>query len=270
MLVLGVAVFVAVAVGAIGDMMLQRVETDLTQARLPSGLASLDRLVDQGGATVSPVIGADGRVVGMVVMQKGAGPAVIPASLVPQGSVQRAAVPVEPATDATAIAEMRKTLMVASALVLLVVGFVGMQMARNFAEPLGRLATQVDKLAAGDTGIKIAAPLRTRTDEVGRLARATMKLEDRIVELERLATRRGTTAPTASASGGGMVTAIFREMWSGLAGLFGMAGEGRPAAKTSGGGRPAAKKSEAEASPYWDSFKSWLTDDRKPVRPRTA
>ena len=46
-LTLGVALFVAVAVGTMGDWMLRSLASDL-QARLPSGVATLERLTSEG------------------------------------------------------------------------------------------------------------------------------------------------------------------------------------------------------------------------------
>jgi hypothetical protein len=57
---------------------------------LQSSVAALDRFLDGAEATVSPVMGTGGQVVGVIVMRKDAGPAVIPASLSGQVSIQTA------------------------------------------------------------------------------------------------------------------------------------------------------------------------------------
>ena len=66
-LVLGITLFVTVTIGGIGQLALQKVSD---QQGKNQSVASLGRLVDQGGAVLSPVTGSDGRVVGMLVMSK--------------------------------------------------------------------------------------------------------------------------------------------------------------------------------------------------------
>ncbi|EJW12683.1 histidine kinase, HAMP region domain protein [Rhodovulum sp. PH10] len=273
MLVMGVALVVAVAIGGVGDVMLRRLASDLDRAQ-PQRLAALERLVNQGGATVTPVIGGDGRVVGMVVMQKDAGPAVIPASLVPQGSVQRAAVEVAPlAETGDTIASMRKNLLFASLLVLVVVGALGMQLAGGFVEPLGRLARAADRLASGETDVAITA--RERTDEIGRLARATATLQERMVELERLKAERA----TAPASTLGPVVGTYAEMLASVGAALGRATElpARFGAHLARAGSLAASEGKLAAGAVgrgigklasvgtvvtdWSSWKAWLTDE---------
>lgn len=182
-LVLGITLFVTVAIGGVGQMALQKVSAD--QAKNQS-VASLGRLVDQGGAVLSPVTNSDGRVVGMLVMSKDSGPAVMPASFDGSMVIQTA--------DQVVVADTHNgpnanaLLVFAGIAVFAVVGFVGTRISRGLLEPLGQLEKDIDELAKGNTQVRLHA--LGRTDEIGRIARSMAKIQESLVELARIKTHR--------------------------------------------------------------------------------
>jgi methyl-accepting chemotaxis protein len=205
-LVLGITLFVSLAIGGVGELILQSVGAK--QAKQVGSLASLDRLVDQGGAVLSPVMGSDGRVVGMIVMRKDAGPAMLPASYDGQGLVVNAAeTTVVNADPEYAGGAAHALLLLAGIAVFAVVALVGTRIARGLLEPLGQLEKEVDLLARGNTNVRISA--LSRTDEIGRIARSMARIQESLVELARIKTQK------LSSQGVGLVNNL-KELWSDL------------------------------------------------------
>jgi methyl-accepting chemotaxis protein len=205
-LVLGITLFVSLAIGGVGELVLQSVSAK--QAKQAGSLAALDRLVNQGGAVLSPVMGSDGRVVGMMVMRTDAGPAVIPASYDGQGLVVRTAEStVVSAQPDYANGAGHVFLLLAGIAVFAVVALVGTRIARGLLEPLGQLEKEVDLLARGNTNVRISA--LSRTDEIGRIARSMARIQESLVELAKIKTQR------LSVQSSNLVGNL-KEMWSEL------------------------------------------------------
>ncbi|ABD85838.1 HAMP domain-containing protein [Rhodopseudomonas palustris] len=184
-LVLGITLFVTLTISGVGQMALQKVSAE--KAKNSNSVASLGRLVDQGGAVLSPVTGADGRVVGMLVMSKDAGAAVMPASF--DGSmVIQTADSVVTSDPQYGLGAANTLLLLAGIAVFAIVGFVGTRIARGLLEPLGQLEKDIDQLAKGNTQVRLHA--LSRTDEIGRIARSIAKIQESLVELARIKTQR--------------------------------------------------------------------------------
>ncbi|RJF75964.1 HAMP domain-containing protein [Rhodopseudomonas palustris] len=204
-LVLGITFFVALAIGGIGEMILHKVGTE--QAKQSASVASLDRLIGQKGAMLSPVRAADGSIVGMLVMQQDAGPVVMPASYEGQGLVVQAAETVAaPAAD-YALSAAHTMLLLAGIVVFAVVGLVGTRISRGLLAPLGELEKDVAKLASGDTNIRIHA--LSRSDEIGRIARSIAKIQESLIELAKLKTQK-------VVGGANSMLENLKEMWGDL------------------------------------------------------
>ncbi len=183
LLIAGITLAVSLAVGGIGELILHRASS--TPAKQPSGIASLERMIGQGDAVMSSVTGADGIVVGVVVMRSDAGPAVLPAAFDGRGLAINAADQVAVAAPADEPqGAPRVLLLVAGLVVFAAAAVVGTQIAGGMFEPLGQLEKEVELLAKGDTGITISA--QERSDEVGRIARAMARIQQSLVEFERL------------------------------------------------------------------------------------
>jgi methyl-accepting chemotaxis protein len=185
LLVLGITLVVSLSIGGIGDMILQSVSSG--QSKHSSSVANLDRMVNQGGAVLSPVTGIDGTVVGMLVMRKDAGAAVMPASFDGQAVVINAADSVVAPEANYSLGAAHVLLLLAGIVVFAVVALVGTRIARGILEPLGQLEKEVDLLAKGDTSVHISA--LGRTDEIGRIARSLSRIQESLVELARLKTQ---------------------------------------------------------------------------------
>jgi methyl-accepting chemotaxis protein len=201
-LVLGITLFVTVTIGGIGQIALQKVSDQ--QAKNQS-VASLGRLVDQGGAVLSPVTGSDGRVVGMLVMSKDAGPAVMPASFDGSMVIQTAESIV--VADTQTGPNANALLIFAGLAVFAIVGFVGTRITRGLLEPLGQLEKDIDQLAKGNTQVRLHA--LSRTDEIGRIARSMAKIQESLVELARIKTQRFVSSHP------GLVSSL-KDMWDGV------------------------------------------------------
>jgi methyl-accepting chemotaxis protein len=185
-LVLGITFFVTLAIGGVGERILHSVTA--SQAKQASNVASIDRLVGQGGAVLSPVRAADGRIVGMLVMQQDAGAAVMPASFDGQGLVVRAAETVVAPDADYALGAARVMLLLAGIAVFAVVALVGTRITRGLLAPLGELEKDVAKLASGETDVRIHA--LSRTDEIGRIARSIARIQVSLIELAKLKTQK--------------------------------------------------------------------------------
>jgi len=206
-LVLGITLFVTLAIGGVGEMVLQSVGA--SHAKHTSSVASLDRLIGQGGAMLSPVRAADGRIVGMLVMQQDAGAAVIPASFDGQGLVVRAAETVVAPDANYALGAAHVMLLLGGIAVFAVVALVGTRITRGLLAPLGELEKDIDRLAQGDTSVRIHA--MNRTDEIGRIARSIAKIQESLVELARLKTQK-------MVAGGSNLVNNLKELWGDLKG----------------------------------------------------
>jgi hypothetical protein len=258
MLVMGIALFVSIVIGGVGDLLLWRLATNLVQAKVPSGVASLVQIVDRGEAAVTSIMGADGSVVGVVIMSKNTGAAIIPASLVdpnPAQNVAATTVTVDQGSDPGA---MRMLLFIVCVLVFAGVTFVGMKIAHGVLEPLVRLTKEVDLLAKGDTTVKFSA--LDRTDEIGQIARSAAMIQESLAELARLKAAHGVTQPGA----------VLVRIWDGLRSWYGktkelMASEGRMLAS---GLSMLVPRSSAAC--FWQTRKAWLTKEPTPNLPIAA
>ncbi|NEW88437.1 MULTISPECIES: HAMP domain-containing protein [Rhodopseudomonas] len=213
-LVLGITLFASVAIGGVGEMVLHKV-TD-SHAKQSARVASLDRLVGQGGATLSPVRAADGSIVGMLVMQQDSGPVVMPASFEGQGLVVQASETVVTSTPDYGVGAARTMLLLAGIAVFAVVGLVGTRISRGLLAPLGELEKDVERLASGDTSVRIHA--LSRSDEIGRIARSIAKIQQSLIELAKLKSHR-------VLDGTNGILANLKEMWMDLKGAVSNARE---------------------------------------------
>ncbi|NJL08634.1 MAG: HAMP domain-containing protein [Methylacidiphilales bacterium] len=185
LLVLGIALFVGVAIASVGDWTLRRVGTDLKQARLNH----INTAQISDADSVTPVVRADGRVVGILVVRGGASsePTIINASHTapaPKDVVFISASSMTAADDAVVpIEQMRSTLISTTAIVMLLAGVIGLVVARSVTAPFARLTADMKRLAKGDTNLKFTDA--SRQDEVGEMSRALEKVRDSIVEAGR-------------------------------------------------------------------------------------
>src|ERR1700674_1858555 len=166
-LVLGIALFVSIAIGGVGDLLLQRLATNLVQAKLPSGVASLAQIVDRGDAALTPIMGTNGSVIGVVLMRKNTGAGFIPVSVVDPSSARNAAATVVTLDELSDLGAARKLLLVVCVLVFAAVALVGTKIARGFLDPLVQLTKEIDRLAKGDSIVKLSA--LDRIDEIGQI-----------------------------------------------------------------------------------------------------
>ena len=185
-LVFGITLVVSVTIAGISGLILNNIGG---KAKTAGSLASIDRLVEQGGAALSPVTASDGRVVGMLVMRQDAGPALIPASFEGQGLVVKTAETVAvPADPGYAMGAAQVLLLIAGILVFAIVAYVGTMIARGLLAPLGQLEKEVDLLSRGKTDVQISA--LGRTDEIGRIARSMARIQQSLIELARIKSQR--------------------------------------------------------------------------------
>jgi methyl-accepting chemotaxis protein len=268
MLVLGVALLVSIAIGGFGDLMLRRLASNLVSARLPSSVAALDRILDGAEATVSPVMGIGGQVVGVIVMRKDAGPAAIPASLSGQISIQTATGAIEGLNEGSTLQSVRGMLLVVGVIVFGAVAFIGMQIARGFLQPLDQLEKEVERVAKGDATVKLSA--LGRTDEIGQIARSVATVQESLAELARLKAEHSSAVAQKSSA----VATVCLNLWDGIRTEFRnakvlLASEGRMIAKSFKGGAfrvsPGGVRDAA-----WRFWKGWLTGEPSPARSAAA
>lgn len=181
---LGIALFVGVAIASVGDWTLRRVGTDLKQARL----SHINTAQISASDAITPVVRADGRVVGMLVVRGGADEAtVIKASAgtaVPGKDIMFISAAAMSADEATApIDQMRSTLLGATAVIMVLAAMFGLIVARSVTDPLSRLTSDVKRLAKGDTNLKFVDT--SRKDEIGEMSRALETVRESIIELGR-------------------------------------------------------------------------------------
>jgi methyl-accepting chemotaxis protein len=268
MLVLGVALLVSIAIGGFGDLMLRRLASDLVQARLPSSVAALDRILDGAEATVSAVMGTGGQVVGVIVMRKDAGPAVIPASLSGQVSIQTATGAIEALNEGSTLQSVRGMLLVVGVIVFGAVAFIGMQIARGFLQPLDQLEKEVERVAKGDATVKLSA--LGRTDEIGQIARSVATVQESLAELARLKAEHGSAVGQKSSA----VATVCRNLWAGIRTEFRnakvlLASQGRMIAKRfEGGASRVSPGGVMDAA--WRFWKGWLTGQPSLARSAAA
>jgi methyl-accepting chemotaxis protein len=186
LLVLGIALFVGVAIASVGDWTLRQVGTDLKQARLNHINTAQINATD----SITPVVRADGAVVGMLVVRGGASDeaTVIKASAgtpLPGKDVMFISAAQLSAADeiVAPIDQMRSTLLGATAVIMVLAAMFGLVVARSVTDPLGRLTADVKRLAKGDTNLKFADT--SRKDEIGEISRALETVRDSIVEMGR-------------------------------------------------------------------------------------
>jgi len=258
----------AVADSCFGDLMLRRLASDLVQAKLPSSVAALDRILDGAEATVSPVMGTGGQVVGVIVMRKDAGPAVIPASLSGQVSIQTATGAIEALNEGSTLESVRGMLLVVGVIVFGAVAFIGMQIARGFLQPLDQLEKEVERVAKGDATVKLSA--LGRTDEIGQIARSVATVQESLAELARLKAEHGSAVAQKSSA----VATVCRNLWAGIrtelrnAKVL-LASEGRMIAKSFE--RVASRVSPGGVmDAAWRFWKGWLTGEPSPARSAAA
>jgi hypothetical protein len=203
MLILGVAVCVAIAVAGIGDLLLWRLATDLIQARSSGGIAFSDRSAigvfpfDHGEARAikgTPLAEELGSGVGAALAAQHVDTRAVPASMTPL-------------EDEPMLGAMRKTLLIASALIFAVVGLVGMQIAKGLFKPLEELQGEVDLLARGDTSVEFTSA--NRTDEIGHIGRSLTTIQESLVELSRLKANQ-----RAFSLQSGVVATSLQKLWA--------------------------------------------------------
>jgi hypothetical protein len=257
MLVMGIALFVSIVIGGVGDLLLRRLATNLVEARLPSGVASVARIVDRGEAAVTAIMGADGSVVGAVIMRKNTGAAIIPALLVDQSLPQNVAATAVTLEEGSGLGAMRWVLFIVCILVFAAVTLVGMKIARDLIEPLIRLTKELDLLAKGDTTVKFSA--LERTDEIGQIARSAATVQESLGELARFKAAHGVTQPGAAL-----------RIWDGVQSWYGrakelMVSEGRIVANGLSMLVP-----RSTATRFWQTWKASLTKKTTPNLPIAA
>lgn len=204
-LVLGITFIVALAVGGAGEMALQKAND--ASSKHAASVASLDNLIGQGGAMLSPVRAADGSIVGMLVMQQDAGPVVMPASYEGQGLfVQAAETVVAPAAD-QGLKAGHTMLLLAGIVIFAVVAMIGTRISQGLLAPLGELEKDVAQLANGNTSVHLHA--LSRSDEIGRIARSIAKIQESLIEFAKMKSRRVVSSTNGLFDG-------LREMWGDL------------------------------------------------------
>ncbi len=214
-LTLGVALFAAVAVGTMGDWMLRSLASDL-QARLPSGVATLERLTSEGRPVIaSRIVTPDGKE-GILLVQMPLELAPTPALLTSETSpASRIIVAAQSDENATPIGPMRRNLLLTCLAVLTIGTLLGFLAAQAFTAPLERVVGDLDRLAKGDTAVDLSES--RRTDEIGEISRAAVVFRDNITELNEARRKSSMQGQTAS---GGIGTAL-REQWEATKRLFG-------------------------------------------------
>jgi hypothetical protein len=258
MLVLGIALFVSIAIGGAGDLLLKRVVANLVQAKLPSSVASLAQIVDRGDATVTPIMGADGNVIGVVMMGKNTGAGIIPASFAAPSKVQNVAAGGLSLDELSGLGATRRMLLLICVFVFAGVTLVGMKIACGFLDPLVQLTKEVDRLAKGDTTVKLSA--LDRIDEIGQIARSAATIQESLAELARLKAAQG-VEPRGT---------VLLRIWEGFRARLGqarelMASEGRML-----GSGVTMLLPRSSATSVWRGWKAWLSERPPPNCPTAA
>ncbi|MGZ8371356.1 MAG: HAMP domain-containing protein [Rhodoplanes sp.] len=254
-LTLGVALFAAVAVGTMGDWMLRSLASDL-QARLPSGVATLERLTSEGRPVIaSRIVTPDGKEGILLLVQMPLELAPTPALLTSETSpASRIIVAAQSDENATPIGPMRRNLLLTCLAVLIIGTLLGFLAAQAFTAPLERVVGDLDRLAKGDTAVDLSES--SRTDEIGEISRAAVVFRDSITELNEA--RRKSSMQGQTASGG--IGAALREQWEATKRLFG--GEWSSFAnRFRSEAAEASDRSGSTASTAWTAWKDFLNRD---------
>ncbi|MGZ8324171.1 MAG: HAMP domain-containing protein [Rhodoplanes sp.] len=250
-LTLGVALFAA---GTMGDWMLRSLASDL-QARLPSGVATLERLTSEGRPVIaSRIVTPDGKE-GILLVQMPLELAPTPALLTSETSpASRIIVAAQSDENATPIGPMRRNLLLTCLAVLTIGTLLGFLAAQAFTAPLERVVGDLDRLAKGDTAVDLSES--RRTDEIGEISRAAVVFRDNITELNEA--RRKSSMQGQTASGG--IGAALREQWEATKRLFG--GEWSSFAnRFRSEAAEASDRSGSTASTAWTAWKDFLNRD---------
>ncbi len=83
------------------------------------------------------------------------------------------------------VVSMRNISLVIGAIVLVVVGLIGVLLARSVARPIALMTGAMGRLAEGDKSVEI--PAQDRTDEIGEMAQAVQVFKDNAIRMEELA-----------------------------------------------------------------------------------
>lgn len=214
-LTLGVALFVAVAIGTMGDWMLRSIATDLAQGRSPTSVATLERLTSEGRPVMaSRIITPDGRE-GILFVQMPLELAPTPASLTSETSPAGGTfVALQSDESVIPIGPMRKNLLLTCLAVLAAGTLLGFLAAKAFTEPLARVVGDLGRLAKGDTNVDLSDSWRT--DEIGDISRAAVVFRNNITELRTARRKSGIRSETPSV---GFASAM-REQWEAAKRLF--------------------------------------------------
>lgn len=201
----GVALFAVAIMGAMGDWMLRRLATDLAHVRTPTNVAEVERLVG-GPVAASRVMTEDGREAILLVRMSDQ-PSPIPAVLKVSGAPQRIAVAAQGQEEST-VGAMRTKLFLTCIAVLALGALLGFVAARIFTQPLTRVVSDLERLAKGDTTVKLTET--SRQDEIGDISRAAVAFRSAMTELQSLKSR--SNGRYSLPSGNGFVSAM-REQW---------------------------------------------------------
>lgn len=214
-LTLGVALFVAVAVGAMGDWMLRSLATDLAQGRSPTSVATLERLTSEGRPVIaSRVVTPDGKE-GILLVQMPLELAPTPALLTSETSpASGILVAMQSDESAAPIGPMRTNLLLTCLAVLTIGTLLGFLAAKAFTAPLARVVGDLDRLAKGDTNVDLSDSWRT--DEIGEISRAAVVFRNNITELNEARRKSSMQGQTRSS---GLASAL-REQWEATKRLF--------------------------------------------------
>jgi HAMP domain len=255
LLTLGVALFVAVAVGAMGDWMLRSLTTDLAQGRSPTGVAALERLTSEGRPVIaSRIVTPDGKESILLVqmpLELAPTPALLTSETSPAGGIF---VAMQSDESATPIGPMRTNLLLTCLAVLTIGTLLGFLAARAFTAPLARVVGDLDRLAKGDTNVDLSDSWRT--DEIGEISRAAVVFRNNITELNEARRKSSMQGQTPSS---GFASAL-REQWEATKRLFG--GEWSSFANPFRSEAAAASdRSGSAASTLWTTWKNFLNGD---------
>jgi HAMP domain-containing protein len=199
LLVAGTTLFVSLAIAAISDLMLRHLAADLVQSKLSDRVIAYDRRTGVGVGqaprrTQSPLVLADAEAVSQVASQAGA------------GIGERTTGPRETSEDGAELGSLRKTLLLLSLLVFAAGASIGIYVACSVLEPLRELEGDADRLAKGDTSIKLRG--LHRSDEIGHIARSLAGVQQSLIEWSLLKAQRASSVPPPS----GAIAAAAREM----------------------------------------------------------
>jgi HAMP domain-containing protein len=261
LLVVGTTLFVSLAIGAISDLMLRHLAADLVQSKLSDRVVAYDLRTGTGVGqaprkTESPLVLADAEAVSQVQSQAGA------------GIGDRTAGPGETSEDWAELGSMRRTLLLLSLLVFAAVTSIGIYVACSVLEPLRELERDADRLAKGDTSIKLRG--LHRSDEIGHIAQSLAGVQQSLIEWSLLKAQRASVVSHPS----GAVAAAAREIWAAVSNELRnikvlLLSEYHVVAANFRGPEGGSLFGRT-ASPAWDVWKAWLTGDTRIYRSATG